>query len=264
VAVRLACVGDNCIDRYINGAQVAQVGGNAVNVAVGLAHGGFETAYFGAVGDDADGAAIRSALKAAGVDTAAIDVRSEPTGVTLVELRANCDRIFVEEHYGASSMYRPSAQALAELDTRTWVHGVGLTEPTDLLALESTRISYDFSDAGDTSLLEALAPRLEIAFISAAGGNREHALNQAEAAVAAGATAAVVTRGGEGALAWNGHLVERAADPVAVVDTLGAGDALIAAVIAAHVNGAAMEAALDHGARAAAHTCTHHGAWEAA
>jgi fructoselysine 6-kinase len=264
VAVSLACVGDNCIDRYIDGAEVAQVGGNAVNVAVGLARGGFETAYYGAVGNDPDGVSIRTALASAGVDTSAVEVRSEPTGVTLVELRPNGDRIFVEERYGASSRYRPSTEALAALDRRTWVHGVGLTDPTDLLALETARVSYDFSDTAAAGLLETLAPRLEIAFISAANGDREHALEQARTAVAAGATAAVVTRGGEGALAWNGHLVERSADPVAVVDTLGAGDALIAAVIGAHVRGAAMEAALDQGARAAAHTCTHHGAWEAA
>ena len=109
-----------------------------------------------------------------------------------------------------------------------------------------------------------MAPRLDLAFISAAGGDRRDRLERAEAAVAAGAKAAVVTRGGEGSLAFNGRVVERPAEPVAVVDTLGAGDALIAAVIAAQVRGDDMQTALDQGARAAAHTCTHHGAWEAA
>ncbi len=264
MAVSLACIGDNCIDRYLGAVQVAQVGGCAVNVAVGLARSGFETAYFGAVGDDHDGAAVRTALAAAGVDTTGVEVRSEPTAVTLVELRPNGDRVFVEEHFGASGQYRPSAAALARLDSRTWVHGVGVATPAALLQLEHARVSYDFSDTSEPSLVDALAPRLDLAFISAAGGDRQTALACAEAAVAAGAKAAVVTRGGEGSLAFNGRVVERPADPVAVVDTLGAGDALIAAVIAAHVRGADMQTALDHGARAAAHTCTHYGAWEAA
>ena len=177
-------------------------------------------------------------LASAGVDTAEVEVRREPTAVTLVELRPSGDRVFVEEHFGASGRYRPAPDALARLDSRTWVHGVGLATPEALLELERANVSYDFSDSADQALIDLLAPRLELAFISAAGGDRETALAHAQAAVAAGAKAAVVTRGGEGSLAFNGRVVERPAEPVAVVDTLGAGDALIAAVIAAHVRGA--------------------------
>lgn len=264
MALSLACIGDNCIDRYLGSTAVARVGGNAVNVAVGLARSGLPTAYFGAVGDDPDGAAVVAGLTSAGVETAEVEVRREPTAVTLVELRPSGDRVFVEEHFGASGRYRPAPDALARLDSRTWVHGVGLPTPEALLELERANVSYDFSDSADQALIDLLAPRLELAFISAAGGDRETALAHAQATVAAGAKAAVVTRGGEGSLAFNGRVVERPAEPVAVVDTLGAGDALIAAVIAAHVRGADMQTALDQGARAAAHTCTHHGAWEAA
>jgi fructoselysine 6-kinase len=46
-----------------------------------------------------------------------------------------------------------------------------------------------------------------------------------------------------------------------VVDTLGAGDAYIAACISALVEGAPLPAALERGAHAAARTCTHYGAW---
>jgi fructoselysine 6-kinase len=264
MAVRLACVGDNCIDRYIGDAQMAQVGGNAVNVAVGLARAGLETGYFGAVGADEDGARIRAALVASGVNVDRLEVRPEPTGVTLVELRPGGDRVFVEERYGASEQYRVSGEVIAELERCEWVHGAGMTEPTQLLELSGGSVSYDFSTRSEPELVAALAPRLDLAFASADESDREGALEQAKGLVAAGARAAVVTRGSDGVLAWNGHLVERDAEPVAVVDTLGAGDALIAAVIAARVGGAEMEEALASGARAAAHTCTHHGAWEAA
>ena len=47
-----------------------------------------------------------------------------------------------------------------------------------------------------------------------------------------------------------------------MVDTLGAGDALIAAVIAARGAGTEIEQALAAGSAAAARACTHYGAWE--
>ena len=121
-----------------------------------------------------------TALASAGVDTSSVEVRSEPTAVTLVELRPNGDRVFAEEHFGASGQYRPSADALARLDSRTWVHGVGVATPAALLQLEHARVSYDFSDTSEPSLIDALAPRLDLAFISAAGGDRETALAHAE------------------------------------------------------------------------------------
>jgi sugar/nucleoside kinase (ribokinase family) len=52
--------------------------------------------------------------------------------------------------------------------------------------------------------------------------------------------------------------------PVEVVDTLGAGDALIAGVIEALLDGADLAAALAAGGAAAAQACTHFGAWQAA
>ena len=261
--MNVACVGDNCIDRYLATGE-SQVGGNALNVAVGLAQAGLQTMYCGAVGDDEDGRMIRAALDAQGVSTAWLETRPEPTAVTLVELRETGDRVFAEEHFGASGAYRPGPEVLAQLDGCAWVHAAGLEDPGMLLQLEHAPLSYDFSDAPDADQVATLAPRLDVAFVSAGGRDRAAASAQARELVAAGAGMAVVTRGGDGAMAWNGKLVERSAEPVDVVDTLGAGDALIAGVIAARVGGLDIAAALDHGARAAARACTHHGAWEAA
>jgi sugar/nucleoside kinase (ribokinase family) len=58
-----------------------------------------------------------------------------------------------------------------------------------------------------------------------------------------------------------GEVVEQGALPARVVDTLGAGDALIAGVIAALLEGAGPRPALARGARAAAAACAHLGAW---
>ncbi len=185
------------------------MGGNALNVAVGLAQAGLPTMYCGAVGDDEDGRMIRAALDAQGVSTAWLETRPEPTAVTLVELRETGDRVFAEEHFGASGAYRPGPEVLAQLDGCTWVHAAGLHDPAMLLQLEHAPLSYDFSDAPDADQVATLAPRLDVAFVSAGGRDRAAASAQARELVAAGAGLAVVTRGGDGAMAWNGKLVER-------------------------------------------------------
>ena len=59
----------------------------------------------------------------------------------------------------------------------------------------------------------------------------------------------------------NDVVVERPAVLARVVDTLGAGDALIAGVIAAMLVGTEPAQALDRGIRAAATACEHIGAW---
>ena len=59
----------------------------------------------------------------------------------------------------------------------------------------------------------------------------------------------------------DGTVFEQPAVPAKVIDTLGAGDALIAGVIAALLAGAPPPDALEQGARAAAAACEHIGAW---
>lgn len=170
MAVSLASVGDNCIDRYTAPVEQAYVGGNAVNVAVGLAQAGRPVMYAGSVGADADGRAVLAALAAAGVDTSHVVVQDDQeTGVTLVELTHDGDRIFVEERLGTSGTYQPDAAALRAIQACDWVHAVGLhADPEVLTRIPGPRISYDFAQH-HRDLLPRLAPCLEIAFFSATG-----------------------------------------------------------------------------------------------
>ena len=160
-----------------------------------------------------------------------------------------------------------SATAPAAGTGRRQTHWPGLRRPhlgarrrpgrrrKPLLELAAGRVSYDFSDSADPALIALLAPRLEIAFISAP-------VSTARARTRAGpgrpSRPAPGCRGhpraARASLAFNGRVVERPAEPVEVVDTLGAGDALIAAVIAAHVRGADMRAPRSIEAPAPRHT----------
>ncbi|MGN6379236.1 MAG: PfkB family carbohydrate kinase [Gaiellales bacterium] len=179
----------------------------------------------------------------------------------MVELRPDGERVFLEERVGASGRWLPTADDLETLRGCEWVHAAGLhADPGVLARLAGSRMSLDMSGRPRT-LLPVLAPHLELVFFSGDREGRDDALGLARAAVEHGAGAAVVTRGSEGSLAFDGRLVERSAEPAEVVDTLGAGDALIVAVITARLDGATLAEALDAGSRAAALACSHYGAW---
>jgi fructoselysine 6-kinase len=260
----VATMGDNCLDRYLAPLDREFVGGNALNVAVGLRDHGHDVAYAGAVGCDRAGNAVLAAARGRGIDTAHVQVGPGATGVTTIRLTADGDRVFESEVLGESGTYRPDPAAIAGLGTRAWVHGAGLAagvEGFTGLRRAGARLSYDFSHASSPERMAELCPHLEVAFLSAPGAEAEEAAGLAEAAVAAGAATAVVTRGRHGSLALAGGVHHQPPVPVSVVDTLGAGDAYIAACISTLVEGGTLETALRLGAEAAARTCTHYGAW---
>jgi fructoselysine 6-kinase len=260
----VATMGDNCLDHYLPPLDREFAGGNALNVAVGLRDHGHDVAYAGAVGSDRAGDAVLEAARSRGIDTAHVHVGPGATGVTTIRLTKDGDRVFESEVLGESGTYRPDPAMLADLGTRAWVHGAGLAggvEGFTGLHRGGARLSYDFSHASSPERMAELCPHLEVAFLSAPGAGGDQAAGLAERAVAAGAATAVVTRGRHGSLALAGCVHHQPPVAVAVVDTLGAGDAYIAACISTLVEGGTLETALRLGAEAAARTCTHYGAW---
>jgi fructoselysine 6-kinase len=247
-----ACVGDNCVDRYVGDAVSDLPGGNALNVAVRLG-----ADYYGSVGDDDEGRMLVEQARAAGVGVDGVELRPGRTGVTVVQVEHG-ERRFLLEEYGASGEFRISAALSSRLAGYRWVH---VARQPDALALApalraaGVPLSCDFCDSWDAELAAALAPHLEVAFFSGDG-------DAAADAVQRGATIGVATLGEAGSVAFTASdRYEQAALPAEIVDTLGAGDALIAAFIAAVLQGADTRAALLAGAEAAAEACSHFGAW---
>jgi fructoselysine 6-kinase len=261
----LGSVGDNCIDRYVPPVRPDTVGGNALNVAAGFVRAGHAARYLGAVGNDEGGRLVLGAASSAGVDVDGVQVLSAPTGVTTVELLPDGDRRFLDESYGASALYRLDRDGLTRLRGCSWVHAVNLpsaSEAIPRLAAARHTLSYDFSDHDDNELRRTLCPVLQVAFFSAPEASDAEAGALADTALSDGAAIVVVTRGAAGSLAAGGEgFLLQEALPARVVDTLGAGDAFIAAFIASRVAGAAMPEALQDGAEAAARTCENVGPW---
>lgn len=255
--MRACTVGDNTIDRYTGAHSGAFVGGNALNVAVNLSRLGVETAYFGAIGNDADGQLVLTALATAGVDTDGVRTLDAPTATTLVHVDASGERTFLREDYGASGIYQPDAADVERIAGYDIVHiGMLATSETLRKAL-CGRVRLLSQDCAVTPSVEYL----DVAFISA-GPDLLKAEEMARDAVHGGAKLAVATCGEAGSVAFDGRRTYRAtARRVTVVDSTGAGDSFIAAFLAIYGSGGSVPEALASATEAAARTCGHIGAW---
>ena len=260
----IATVGDNTIDRYVGDESARYTGGNAYNVAAQLAGHDRTAAYFGAVGPDPDGRTIARGLRRAGIDPVGLVTMAGPTAVTTIRVDGG-DRVFEREEFGVTAEYFPSDAHLELLASARWVH-VGMLPRADELRARLAALGRRAAGSGHGPLMSqdcAVASgftALDVAFGSV--GERGDARGWARSALAAGARTAVVTRGAAGAIAVDGaEWFEQPAIPAEVIDTTGAGDAFIAGVISARVEGATMPAALDRAAHWAAAACGHRGGW---
>ena len=257
--VTVAAVGDNCIDRYLALGR-STVGGNAVNVAVHLARLGQGAAYFGAVGDDADGRRVLAALGDNGVATGHVHVRNGLTAYTDIAFGDGGERIIAFEEFGVCAGYRPTDAEIAMLRRLRHVHIGWLNDGGALkeaLAAAGTNVSQDLSVTSPAAGRRAAG--LAVAFASAGPSVAE---GEALAArlIADGARTAVVTCAAAGSVASDGKTTARTgAWPVEVVDTLGAGDTFIAGFLAARIAGEEIVRCLEAGRDLAAATCGHIG-----
>ncbi|MEV0345971.1 PfkB family carbohydrate kinase [Nonomuraea sp. NPDC050680] len=280
--IRLVAVGDNVVDRYPD-LGVMYPGGNAVNVAVHARRTGAESGYLGAVGTDEAGRVVRDALAAEGVDLSLLRTVDGPNAFATVRLVAG-ERKFTGGREGVSR-FRLSPADLVRLAAADIVHTGEcsfLEGQLDQLAAHTRRLSFDFSER-PWDYVEEHARHAGIAILSSPSGSREEALalarrvralgpatvavtlgahgavlvsEAAEAAEAArAARAAGVLEGDEDVVAWG------AAEAVAVVDTLGAGDAFIARLLVGLARGEDLAALAVAATAYASHACTSYGAF---
>jgi fructoselysine 6-kinase len=255
--MRIATVGDNCIDRYLPPIDRALVGGNAVNVAVNLCRAGHQVSYFGAVGDDEDGARASALLARLDIDIRSLrTVAKGHTSVTVIATEPDGNRRFVSEDFGVCRGYRPNDAEMLRLKAMRhvhigWLDDGGATKRA--LAEAGISVSQDLSVNAEPHNLSP--DSLAVAF-SSCDGTTSEALQLMEMTLQQGAGLAVVTRGREGSLASSGGEIWQGMPlAVAIVDTTGAGDSFIAAFLSAYLAQAPVPECLARGHVAAARTC---------
>ena len=102
--IRLAAVGDNCIDLYDQTGD-AYPGGNPVNVAVYTVRLGGSASYTGVVGDDKYGGLMRQAVAAKGVDVSHLHTEPGSTALSHVTV-VNGARVFGDDEEGVMENFR--------------------------------------------------------------------------------------------------------------------------------------------------------------
>jgi len=275
-----------------------RVGGSPLNVAVGLARLGRSVGYFTKNSTDMFGRRILAFLNQEGVDTSLIVPTSMNSTLAMVELDKTGSASYAFYTGGTADRSLTQAELPPQLPAAIRAIHIGsyttATEPTasSLVALvkrerERRFISYDpnirpsiepdldvwrgriASLAGTAHLLKLSSEDAELLY------PKQSLEHLAQDWISDGLRLVIVTKGGEGAMAFTGHGCSAAVPGihVEVVDTVGAGDTFQAATLAwlekhdalgaasaADLDSDALRSLLSFGARAAAITCSRRGA----
>lgn len=251
----VAVVGEALMDAHVDGDMLRlSPGGGPFNTAVTLGFLGVPVAYFGALSCDRFGRQLEETLSSAGVDTAGCPRVLAPTPIAIVDVAEGrpsyafhlahtshdalgsrdlpeLNRAVAAVHVGTLALATdPPASIVAEFAEREASRRVLMVDPNvrpaviddvdayvrrfeqlaevaDLVKLSDEDLAWIYPDAAATAAVERL--------------------------LGLGAGCVVVTHGADGAEAWTDTRRARVAAPaVEVVDTVGAGDACGAGLLA--------------------------------
>ncbi|HET9045972.1 MAG TPA: ribokinase [Casimicrobiaceae bacterium] len=251
---------------------VSSPGGKGANQALAARRAGADVALFGAVGNDNFAAPALALLRAEGVDLTGVRAVAAPTGVAIIHVDATGENTIVVVA-GANGTVDASIVPAAALGPGTIV-AMPLEIPHEAVAA----VAHEARTRGARVIVNAAPaaalPAATLAAIDSLVVNEHEAASVAApfglplapdafcAAVHARfGTATIVTLGARGAVAFDGHgAIVQPSPAVNVVDTVGAGDALIGALAAALDRGATLQNALREGVAAGSLACTRAGA----
>ncbi|MDI9472884.1 MAG: hypothetical protein GX260_06850 [Tissierellia bacterium] len=262
--MKLIGVGDNVLDHYVD-QSLMYPGGNAVNVAVYASRIGMQTAYIGSVGKDAAGRWLKESLFAEGVDVSRVKVLEGKTNICHVAL-VEGDRTFVGSDGGVSDELVLTEEDFAFISGFDLVHSSiysCLENQLEELSAVSKCLSFDFSNDSDQEYRKRVLPQLDAAFFSGSelsDGEMEELFDECRKAQV---ELCLITRGSQGAiLEYKGSRYQQGITPTDVVDTLGAGDGFIAALLLAlYVQKLDPQTSMKKASEFAAKVCTDFGAF---
>ena len=250
----MLCAGEALTDMIEQGKDtwVARVGGSTWNVARALASLGEKTAFAGAISQDRFGDALWAASEEVGLDLRLLQRLPRSPLLAIVEKSEPPHYFFIGDD-SADLHFDPSQYPAGWTDSLQWAHFGGISlarQPlaSTLVALakqlkaQGVSISYDpnyrnLMDERYTPTLEAMASIADVIKVSdddLSGLFPGLGVIDAFARLRAMNPAALflLTRGGQGASLFRGEeSVHAMALRVAVVDTVGAGDASIAGLL---------------------------------
>lgn len=266
-----------------------RTGGAEANVAIGLSRLGVPAAWLGRHGADQFGTRVARELRAEGVQLYAIEDPSAPTGLMVREQRvASRSRIWYYRNGSAGSRLSPADLPPGFIEDAALLHVTGITpalsanarysvhRAIDRAKAASVPISFDVNHRsrlwGDKEAaleLRNLATSADIVFAGVdeaqliTGSTSTDPEVLAHAIDSTGTQEVIIKLGEHGAHtahAGQTHRIE--AIPADVIDTVGAGDAFVAAYLAQWIEDAPIPDRLTWAVRAASIVCETEGDWE--
>ncbi len=261
--IRVAAVGDNCMDVY-EALNQAFPGGNPVNVAVYTVRSGEAASYTGVVGNDAYGQRMITALKEKGVDTSHVRVLPGKTAVTQVEL-IDGERRFGDYDEGVLTQFQLTDMDIDFLCSHDIVvSGLWGMIENDLhrIRAKGTPVAFDFATKFDGPVVEKAIRQTDYAFFASDDGDTEALRGFMKAMHGRGPRLVVVTLGEQGSLVYNGEsYCQYGIVPCNVVDTMGAGDSYIAGFLKGILQNKSIQDCMELGASSSSVTLQYIGAW---
>lgn len=258
---RILGIGDNTVDIYVDHG-VQYPGGNGVNVAVMAGRLGVQASYLGCIGKDALGNIIEDALKSEKIDISHMRRINYPNAWTRIKHDGN-DRIFDGTNPTLKGMYNFKQRDFDYIAKHDLTHGClygKLDDDLERISNVAPILSFDYADEFSKTYLDKTAKYVDIAFLSNPKASNEECEQLCLKVATHGPSLVVVTRGSRGSMVYD-HSTFYTQNSVegCIIDTLGAGDGLIAGFLVAHLNGASPAEALARGAKNATFVCGYRG-----
>lgn len=236
-------IGVATMDIYVNRDRMYP-GGNEYNVACNAKMLGARAGFLGVFGNDLYGPILEDTLKTLGVDISHCRHEIGSSGYSLVELKEDGDRIFLDwNKQGVTDLY-PIQFTEEELKyvKSFQVASAGRCSTVSLNKLKllhrnGVDICYDFHAIYSEEEICSISPNITYGFFSCSHLRVPEIRDTLKLAVESGCRIAVGTRGADTIIAYDGNdWYEQETFPVArVVDALGAGDSYIAAFLTSYL-----------------------------
>ena len=261
----------------VTGADLSRgIGGKGANQAAAAALLGASVTFLGRVGDDGFGEPLVQALGEKGIDTRLVGRTSgESTGAAFITVTRDGENAITVAPGANRSLTPEDADAASEAIGKARVLAAQMEIPVETVlravevaAEKGTRAVVNLAPVLEVprELLEELDPLVvneqEAAFLLGGGVEGvEAALSAVQELLSLGPRSAVITVGAAGAAFADGQGSGHVPAPeVDVVDTTGAGDAFVGALVTRLARGASLEEAVAYAVRAGAAAVTKEGA----
>lgn len=265
--MKLAAIGSNCVDYYLNlNNGTGFPGGGPVNMAVYTIRLGGEASYTGPVGKDRFGEFMKKCMTSKGIDVSHVYELPGKTAISEVELKDN-ERVFGAYDEGVLSEYKISPEELEFIASHDvvvcdlWGKVQGCFQA---LKDKNVKTAFDCATNPDSPVSVSVMPFTDYLFFSSDLGDTEALREKMREIKACGPEMVIAMLGEKGSLCFDGQefiscgIVK--ADPL--VDTMGAGDSYIAGFLYGITEGKTIKEAMQLGAENATETLMYFGAWE--